>query len=71
MAANDKRHKPINLMLLELPTLAWTADAADCYVEIRAQLRQLGVSVCGDAHDDCGTRTGKQADVGDAQHAAL
>ena len=42
MAANDKRHKPINLMLLELPALAWTADAADRYGEIRAQLRQQG-----------------------------
>ena len=28
MAGNDKRHKPINLMLLELPALAWTANAA-------------------------------------------
>ena len=42
MAGNDKRHIPINLMLLELPALAWTADAADRYGEIRAQLRQQG-----------------------------
>jgi len=42
MAGNDKRHKPINLMLLELPALAWTADAAHRYGEIRAQLRQQG-----------------------------
>ena len=47
MAANDKRHKPINLMLLELPALAWTADAADRYGEIRAQLRQQGAP-CGE-----------------------
>ena len=47
MAVNDKRHKPINLMLLELPALAWTADAADRYGEIRAQLRQQGAP-CGE-----------------------
>lgn len=47
MAANDKRHKPINLMWLELPALAWTADAADRYGEIRAQLRQQSAP-CGE-----------------------
>ena len=47
MATNDKRHKPINLMLLELPALGWTADAADRYGEIRAQLRQQGAP-CGE-----------------------
>ena len=47
MAVADKRHKPINLMLLELPALAWTADAADRYGEIRAQLRQQGAP-CGE-----------------------
>ena len=47
IAASDKRHKPINLMLLELPALAWTADAADRYGEIRAQLRQQGAP-CGE-----------------------
>jgi tRNA(fMet)-specific endonuclease VapC len=47
MAANDKRHKPINIMLLELPALAWTADAADRYGQIRAQLRQQGAP-CGE-----------------------
>ena len=47
MAGNDKRHKPINLMLLELPALAWTADAAERYGEIRAQLRQQGAP-CGE-----------------------
>ena len=47
MAANDMRHKPINLMLRELPALAWTTDAADRYGEIRAQLRQQGAS-CGE-----------------------
>ncbi len=49
MAASDKRHKPINLMLLELPALPWTADAADRYGEIRAQLRQQGAP-CGEMH---------------------
>ena len=47
MADNDKRHKPINLMLLEQPALAWTVDAADRYGEIRAQLRQQGAP-CGE-----------------------
>ena len=47
MAANDKRHKPINLMLLELPALAWTAEAVDRYGEIRGQLRQQGAP-CGE-----------------------
>ena len=47
MTASDKRHKPINLMLLELPALAWTAEAADRYGEIRAQLRQQGAP-CGE-----------------------
>ena len=47
MATVDKRHKPINLMLLELPALAWTADAADRYGELRAQLRQQGAQ-CGE-----------------------
>jgi tRNA(fMet)-specific endonuclease VapC len=47
MTSNDKRHKPINLMLLELPALAWTADAADRYGELRAQLRQQGAP-CGE-----------------------
>lgn len=47
MATSDKRHKPINLMLLELPALAWTADAADRYGEIRAQLRQQSAP-CGE-----------------------
>ena len=47
MADNDKRHKPINLMLLELPAFAWTADAADQYGGIRAQLQQRGAP-CGE-----------------------
>lgn len=47
MDANYKRHKPINLMLLELPALAWTVDAADRYGQIRAQLRQQGAP-CGE-----------------------
>jgi tRNA(fMet)-specific endonuclease VapC len=42
MATNDKRHRPINLMLLALPALPWTADAADRYGEIRAMLRLQG-----------------------------
>ena len=71
MAANDKRHKPINLMLLELPALGWTADAADRYGEIRAQLRQQGRTVRRDGHDDRGAHVGQQAHAGDTQHAAL
>ena len=47
MAASDKRHKPINLMLLELPALVWTAKAADRYGEISAQLQQQGAP-CGE-----------------------
>lgn len=47
MAANDKRHKPINLMLLELPALPWTSDAADRYGELRALLRKQDAP-CGE-----------------------
>lgn len=60
MAASDKRHKPINLMLLELPALAWTAEAADRYGEIRAQLvTPTERTLWRDGHDDCGARTGQ------------
>ena len=71
MAANDKRQKPINLTLLELPALAWTADAADRYGDIRAQLRQQGAP-CGEMDTMIAAHcTGQYAHAGDAQHAAL
>lgn len=45
MAACDKRHVPIDLLLLELPVLPWTAAAADCYGEIRAILKRQGTPI--------------------------
>lgn len=42
MSAADKRRVPIDLLLLELPVLPWTAAAADCYGEIRATLKRQG-----------------------------
>lgn len=40
--ANDKRRNSIGLLLLELPALPWTAEAADLYGDIAARLQQTG-----------------------------
>ncbi len=45
MSANDKRRVPIDLLLLELPVLPWTAAAADCYGEIRAIFKRQGTPI--------------------------
>jgi tRNA(fMet)-specific endonuclease VapC len=45
MSANDKRRVPIDLLLLELPVLPWTATAADCYGEIRAMFKRQGTPI--------------------------
>lgn len=45
MAANDKRHKPINLLLDELPTLPWTTDVAGQYGQLKAQLKRQGAPI--------------------------
>lgn len=43
MAADDRRRLPIDLLLLELPALPWTAAAADCYGQLRAALKRNGM----------------------------
>lgn len=45
MAPNDKRRVPIELLLLELPALPWTAAAADRYGALRALLKRNGTPV--------------------------
>jgi tRNA(fMet)-specific endonuclease VapC len=45
MAANDKRHQRINLLIEQLPALPWTDAAADCYASIRATLKPQGLPV--------------------------
>lgn len=40
--ANDKRRNSIGLLLLTLPALPWTAEAADLYGDIAARLQQTG-----------------------------
>lgn len=45
MAVDDKRRVPIDLLLLELAVLPWTAAAADCYGEIRAMLKRQGTPI--------------------------
>jgi tRNA(fMet)-specific endonuclease VapC len=49
LTANDKRRAAIDLLLTELPTLPWTAAAADRYVEVAATLKRQGRPIC--AHD--------------------
>ena len=43
MAASDKRRGAIDLLLLELPALPWTAAAADHYGDLKAKLARKGV----------------------------
>ena len=45
MAANDKRHAQIDLLLLELPAMPWTVAAADQYGEIKALLKRQGIPI--------------------------
>ena len=45
MAANDKRHAQIDLLLLELPATPWTVAAADQYGEIKALLKHQAIPI--------------------------
>lgn len=45
MASNDKRHKPINLLLEEIPTLPWTTEVADHYGQVKGQLQRQGTPI--------------------------
>lgn len=40
--ASDKRRNTIGLLLLTLPALPWTQEAADLYGDIAARLQQTG-----------------------------
>lgn len=48
MAANDRRRARMNLLMLEIPTLSWTAEAADQFGVLKAQLKNQGTPI-GDA----------------------
>jgi tRNA(fMet)-specific endonuclease VapC len=39
---DDKRRRTIDLLLIELPVLPWTLEAADRYGEVAAHLQQTG-----------------------------
>ena len=45
MAANDRRHAQIDLLMLELIALPWTVKAADRYGEIKALLKRQGIPI--------------------------
>ena len=45
MAANDKCHAQIDLLLLELPAIPWTVAAADQYGKIKALLKRQGIPI--------------------------
>jgi tRNA(fMet)-specific endonuclease VapC len=45
LAPADPRRSAIDLLLHELPTLAWTAAAADRYGDVQAQAHWLGQSL--------------------------
>ncbi len=45
MTSNDKRHKSINLLLDELPTLPWTTEVADRYGQVKGQLQRQGTPI--------------------------
>jgi tRNA(fMet)-specific endonuclease VapC len=45
MAAEDKRRLRIDLLLVELPALPWTAAAADTFGGIRAGLKRRGTPI--------------------------
>ncbi len=45
MDPNDKRVRSINALLNEIPTLAWTTEAAHCYGEIAAYLLTAGLKI--------------------------
>jgi tRNA(fMet)-specific endonuclease VapC len=45
MAANDKRHQRIELLLEQLPALPWTAEAADRYGTVRAMFKRQGTPI--------------------------
>ncbi len=42
LSAQDKRRVSINLLLQEIPALAWTPEAADRYGEIASHLHKTG-----------------------------
>ena len=45
MSENDRRRVMVDLLLLELPALPWTASAADHYGGIRATLKRQGTPI--------------------------
>ncbi|MBC7681108.1 MAG: type II toxin-antitoxin system VapC family toxin [Ferruginibacter sp.] len=45
MAADDKRRRGIDLLLGQLPTLPWTAAAADRYGDIQSQFKKQGTPI--------------------------
>lgn len=45
MAADDKRRRGIDLLLGQLPTLPWTATAADRYGDIQSQFKKQGTPI--------------------------
>jgi tRNA(fMet)-specific endonuclease VapC len=45
MEAEDKRHPVIELLLQQLPLLAWTSEAADQYGQLKAQLKLAGAPI--------------------------
>lgn len=45
VAADDKRRRGIDLLLGQLPTLPWTAAAADRYGDIQSQFKKQGTPI--------------------------
>ena len=45
MDAKDRRRTRVNLLLDDLPALPWTAQAADLFGEIKAQLQRKGTPI--------------------------
>lgn len=48
MAANDRRRARMHLLLLEIPTLSWSSEAADQFGVLKAHLKTQGTPI-GDA----------------------
>ena len=42
MPPHDKRHRAIDLLLDQLPTLPWTASIADVYGPLKSHLQSIG-----------------------------
>lgn len=45
LAANDKRRKSIDRLLDEIPAFPWSAEVADRYGEVAAQLQKTGQTI--------------------------